>query len=538
MRRCVTFACAALAATSLTCPAADLYRVAGVIVNSETGAPVPRALVAVLRTGTGQTAVTQTVGTDGRFAFDLPQGKFSLLGGTRDLTQTFGSRAPDSRVGTSIVTGPDHDSSNLVFRWFPPGAISGKIVDEAGEPVESALVQLLASTVLGGRRNVNTMGWVRTDDRGEYRFGPLRGGSYFLAVTGTPWHSRNRGHFSELSLMRPQSDAPPSLAYAPMYYPSTSDISRATPLVLRPGEEARADFSLSVVSGATVTVKHDAPPEGKGLIGLLTEGIGGRDGFQRQESFTTTGPFNFSSVPPGRYLLRISGSKGTSDFSGRRTIDVNGVDVAVELQVRPAPTVSGTVQWKDLKAKPQGLLASLVREDTGGVLSTIVRPDGSFVFPSVTVARWRAAVRGADGYFASDVHVEGAEFRDGVIELQDGDSVTIRMTASDETGRLQGFVMRGGTPVEGVMVVLALASGAHDQIRYRGFQTDSDGSFDFQNVPAEDYLLFAVEDTQIEYANPTAVRPYLAKAKRVHIDAHGVHSEKIPLGEALEENKR
>ncbi len=86
------------------------------------------------------------------------------------------------------------------------------------------------------------------------------------------------------------------------------------------------------------------------------------------------------------------------------------------------------------------------------------------------------------------------------------------------------------------MVVLAPASGAHDQVTYRGFQTDSDGSFDFQNVPVGDYLLIAVEDTQLEYANPIAVRPYLTNAKPVHIEAHGVYSEKIPLT-APEENK-
>jgi hypothetical protein len=68
--------------------------------------------------------------------------------------------------------------------------------------------------------------------------------------------------------------------------------------------------------------------------------------------------------------------------------------------------------------------------------------------------------------------------------------------------------MRGEKPVEGVLVVLAPSSGAHDQVRHRGFQTDSDGSFDFQNVPAEDYLLFAVEDTGLEYITPGIHRPF------------------------------
>jgi hypothetical protein len=527
-----TFARVMLFTGILSCDAADLYHLGGIVVDTETGSPLPRARVVVLRTGTTQVVARQTTGADGKFGFDLPPGKFNLQAGIRDLVQAYGVRAPDSRVGTSIITGPDQDTSNLIFRWFPPGAISGKVLDEAGEPVESALVQLLRSTVVNGHRVVNTSGWVRTDDRGEYRFGSLSGGSFFLAVTGTPWYS-SRGVYDV------QASHPP-LAYNPVYFPSTSDLSSAAPLMLKPGQEAHADFRLAIVSGATLSVKHDAPREMRGSIGLMTEGIGGRDGFQRQDSFTGGLPVHtFASVPPGRYLVRVTGTLGTSDFSARRSIDVNGSDVTIELDVRPVPAVSGTVKLKNAAAKPgRTLLASLVREDTGAAISTVVRADGSFVFPSVAVAKYRPAIRGMDGYFASEIHVEGAEFHAGVVDLVEGESVTIRMVASDEIGRLQGFVMRGDVAIEGVMVVLAPADASTDQLRYRGFQTDSDGSFDFQNVPAGDYLLLAVEDTGLEYANPSAMRPYLSKAKPVHIEAHCVYSERIPLVMSTVENHR
>ena len=92
--------------------------------------------------------------------------------------------------------------------------------------------------------------------------------------------------------------------------------------------------------------------------------------------------------------------------------------------------------------------------------------------------------------------------------------------------------------MQGVLVVLAPAVGVRNQIRYRGFQTDSDGTFDFQNVPSGDYLLFAVEDTELEYAHPTAVFPFLARAKDAKIGVHTVHSEKTGLTKALEESKR
>jgi hypothetical protein len=521
----------ALFAAMAMAQSAGPYRIAGVVVDSEGGSPVPRARVVLLRTGTTQVVARQIAGTDGRFAFDVPEGKFHLEASVRDMALPYGIHKSDARMGTSIITGPDQDTSHLVFRWFPPGAISGKITDEAGDPVESALVQLLRSVVTGGRRVVRTAGWVRTDDRGEYRFGPLSGGEYLLAVTGTPWYS----HFALPGRENPE----PTLAYAPTYYPNTTDISGASILALKPGQEARADFKMAVVRGSKVIVKHDAPPEMKGMIALVTDGVGGSDGFQRQEIFVSLQQaVVVAAVPPGRYLVRMTGSKGSADFSGRRLVDVNGSDLNVEIEMRPMPKVSGTVQLKNPKAKPRGaLLASLIRDDTGLILSTVVHADGSFSFPAVAVAKYQLAIRGADGYFATDIHAEGTHFENGVVDLAEGESVSVKMSASDEIGGLQGFVMRGEKPLEGVLVVLAPARNASDQSAYRGFQTDSDGSFDYQNVPAGDYLLFATEDTGIEYANPSAIRSQLTHAKAVRIEAHVTATERITLGDAAAEKQ-
>jgi len=453
------------------------------------------------------------------------------------MTLPYGMRKPDSRLGTSIITGPEQDTSHLVLRWFRPAAISGKITDEAGDPVESALVQLLRSVVAGGRRIVRTAGWTRSDDRGEYRFGPASGGEYLVAVTGTPWYSRNA--------LAGRENPEPTLAFAPTYYPNTTDMAGAPILVLKPGQEARADFKMAVVRGAKVSVNHDAPSDLKGMIALLTDGVGGgSDGFQRQENFLSLQqPVVLAAVPPGRYMVRMTGSKGSQDYGGRRLVDVNGSDLNVEVEMRPSPKVSGTVQLKNPGAKPRGtLLATLIREDNGTIISTIVRADGSFSFPSVAVGKMRIAIRGTDGYFATDVRAEGTHFENGVVDLMEGESVTVKMSASDEIGRLQGFVMRDKKPVEGVLVVLAPARDAAGQFAsdpsaYRGFQTDSDGSFDYQNVTAGDYLLFATEDTGIEYANPVAIRELLTHAKAVRITPHVTGTERISPGDAVTEKQ-
>jgi hypothetical protein len=320
-------------------------------------------------------------------------------------------------------------------------------------------------------------------------------------------------------------------AFAPSYYPNASGAAQATPLVVQPGEDGRADFTLSRVPGVNVTVKYIATDGMSGTIGLTMDGIGDSPGFQRQEGIRGGSSTHiFSAVPPGRYIVRISGSAGNTSYSGRQVVDVHGADVGTELSARPHPVVSGTVELKYQGTKRRGsLLASLVPEAGAGGISTIVRSDGSFTFPGVAPGRWRPMVRGTDGFFASEVHVEGADFRDGIVDLEEGQSVTLKMVASDEIGSVKGFVDFGGQPVEGVMALLTPADLPSDPSRYAAYQTDSDGSFEWPDVRAGDYYLFAVDDTTMEYSNPAVLKPYVAAARRIHVDPHGSVSERIAL---------
>ena len=146
-------------------------------------------------------------------------------------------------------------------------------MDETGEPVEKALVQLVHSAVQAGVRRTATLGFDYTDDRGEYRFGGIPGGTYYLAVTGQPW-------YSQLWVFG-QPDSAVSVAYAPSYYPNTLDAAHAEPISLTAGGEVRADFALRTVPGTKVTVAVEAPRQSMGTLYLARPGIGGTDEFER-----------------------------------------------------------------------------------------------------------------------------------------------------------------------------------------------------------------------------------------------------------------
>ncbi len=524
------FAFALLLAGAVASSAADLYRVAGTVINSQTGAALQHAQVYVYASGSSKPAA-RLMSDDGRFSFDLPQGSYALRAGTRTNAQVYGSRNPDIPFGSAVIVGPGHDTANLVFRWYPPAAIFGKVVDDSGEAVENALVQLVRSSVSAGRRIAVTVRLQRTNDLGEYRFGYIPGGArYYVAVTGQPWYARSNPFARTDEHWE---------AFTPIYYPNTTDVSRAGPVTLNAGEEVRADFTLTTAVGANVTVRPDTPGGTRGTIALMSDGIAGNEGFQEQlalrevaQGDTPRERFDqrFTGVPPGRYVVQIVGRNGTTDLGARKTIDVNGSDVTVELALHTFATVSGTVHFKTPGGKPPAsMLETLVREGNTGTIGAAVRADGSFVFPSVPVGTYRPAIRAAAGIFTGGIEVTGVRFHDGLLDLSEGDSATISITASDESGSLSGFVMNGDQPLEAVLAVLAPAADSERPASYYGYQTESDGSFDFRNVPAGRYFLFAVDDTAFEYANPAMVGPYLTSAKSVTIEAHGASTERISI---------
>ncbi len=463
-------------------------------------------------------------GSDGKFSFTVPQGKYTLSGvRSGALPQAFGRSGPMSSFGSAIITGADQDTSHLVFRWFSPGAIVGTITDDLGEPVERALVQLIVSGVARGKKRSWSGGWQWTNDEGNYRFGPLPAGTFYVAVTGEPWYSARLASASFA-----QGKDVQTAGYAPAYYPNATDARAAAPVVVNQGAESRADFRLTTILGATIQVNCPDARGRNGTLSILSDGIEGVQGFQRQLTFTGQSQ-RIPGVPPGRYTVRLTGT-GDAPFTARETIEIGSSDVVVDLKMRPPPSVTGKVAFKHDGVKPRGtLIAMLVNETTGASIARVVGPDGSVTWPNVAVGRYRPEISGADGFFVSQASAEDGTLEEGVLDVTDGASIRLNLLVSDETGRVKGVVTNGDKPAPGVLVVLAPRGASSDPYEYRGFQTESDGSFDMQKIRAGDYVLFAVENPDFEFASQDAVRPYLPSGLLLRLDAHAEYTERVTL---------
>jgi hypothetical protein len=263
---------------------------------------------------------------------------------------------------------------------------------------------------------------------------------------------------------------------------------------------------------------------------VIGAGILDANSFERVDDFSKTALV--PAVPPGHYTIRIVSSDGLKPLCGIAAVDVVTSDVEVTVAVKEASKVAGTVSLSGDDSKLlRRLIVTLRDEQQNRVFRRDVAADGTFEIPGVLPGNYRASITGVPGVFATLVTSEEGAVKDGVIEVGANANVRLKLDASAGAGRVKGFVYRNGDPVPGVLVLLIPATLPADPGYYRSFLSDSDGSFDFKNVRPGGYRLFALPDSQFEYANPAVVRPYLANAnaKAIAVDVKTLLEETIEL---------
>ena len=195
----------------------------GTVVDSTTGDPINKAELRLepLERQATHVAVT-TSDAHGHFAMvDLDPGSYHLKGKRNGyLEMSFGTRKPDS-AGTVVRLEPGQSLNSLNFKLMPSAVIAGTVRNSDGEPLEGAHVTLARFIYAYGTRRMEGCASTDTDDRGEYRFGALAPGKYYIGteVESHGWdqvdHSANAG---------------PTEISVPTLYPGVTDFELAAPI--------------------------------------------------------------------------------------------------------------------------------------------------------------------------------------------------------------------------------------------------------------------------------------------------------------------
>src|SRR5580765_4770297 len=175
--------------------------ISGVVTDATTGRPVEGAIVSLGVTTGGSIILTlPRVMTDpkGRFLFrDLaPSTKYYIRASHVGYAPArFGSSGPglpsDRLSDVEIKTSDDIVTitvtaaqwvSDLQIKLWRLGTITGRVLDERGEPVVGVAVRGFSTAWLAGHSQLVGTDVVTTDDRGEYRLANLMPGKYAVSV--------------------------------------------------------------------------------------------------------------------------------------------------------------------------------------------------------------------------------------------------------------------------------------------------------------------------------------------------------------------
>jgi 5-hydroxyisourate hydrolase-like protein (transthyretin family) len=499
-------------------------------------------------TATENRQVSQTVVTraDGRFAFpNLPAAKYSLTASARGYrAQGFNQHG---NFFTGIAVGPDLDGSNVVFRLVPDAGIEGVVSDDDGEPVRNASVELFQRNKDTGQQRTQVMSNAVTDDRGQYQFGHLATGTYFVAVSARPWYANynvqpdlppNADNGARAAEEKAQLD----VAYPLTFYPAAEDSASATPIVLHPGDRVTADIAMHAVPAVHVRIKT-------GEVDATNTGTGGPHGFPRvsQRIFEgalvpvnsaqgfgyNAGMYEYTGIAPGHYVFEMLEPERKGKGVGwYKELDLAGT---VELDSRenlPLASVTGAVVLEG-GTRPGGKMYLILADRASReVFSAEISDKGFFDFKDSEIrpGTYDVELANAPEFKIKSLVAKGAKTAGRTIEIGSGTSVQLVCTATRAMAQITGVVLRDDKPFAGAMVVLVPQDPSADWLLFRRDQSDSDGTFTLPAVLPGHYSAIAIENGwDLDWASPAVLQPYLKNGTPLDVTGEGKMSIKVQL---------
>ena len=577
--------------------AAQTTSIAGRVVASDSGQGIANANVELRRTqGSSATEEWQVVAignrpsggaapistgsrlvqttADGTFRIDdVAPGQYRLYA-TRSngyVPAEYGQRSPTG-TGVPFTVSPGASMTSISLVMTPTATISGRVLEEGGEPSGYAHVQALKAVYRNGQRTLTVVQLVQADDNGAYRLFWLPPGDYYVAArpldlrrssemmripppsrVGT-YEQQKRPTVTAISSTRVLATGEIVEAQnVAIYHPGTRHERNATPIQVTAGQNVQGldiDVSDSLVrtrrvrgraingatgqpirNGSLEIVPRDAPAILAMPLGTIVNG-----------SFEIAG-----ALPGGNYL--VADGEGVSgllafDIDDADLNDVtltmwppvqlrgqvrssmppaNGDDPAVRrvaVSLRRRPAVNGLREPGSMSAgriimQPDGTVISQL-----SVNNNVTASDGTFTLGGIGPGDYAVDVT-----LSANTYVESIQFGSRDV-LRNG----LRIDGTPTPTRLEIVVgTRGGTmsgrvvdarnsPVPHATVV-AMPDIARDRTDlFKTVTADASGRFEIRGLAPADYEFLALEQLeQGAWQSAEALRDAEGRGRRVRI---------------------
>lgn len=520
------------AASQQSAPMIGTYRIAGTVVNAISEAPLAETRVSIVDIKDDKKQYSGLTGADGRFAFThVPAGKYSLEASKREFEA--GAYDQHEQYATAIVTGAGLDTEDLTLRLQPSAILSGRVLDEAGEPLRGASVTLYRQDHNLGISRILRVGNDQTDDLGAYEFDGLAPGTYFVSASATPWYAI---HSAQSNQGDGSSEAPadPSLdvAYQTTYYQDVTEPDAALPIPLKGGDHLDVPLHFTPVPALHLRFHTTGTPEnGYQVPNLLRPTLDGDDFVQTDGAqMISPGEWEVSGVAAGKYLVRVPPENPASSNWSEMQMDLTTSGEEMDTsQAEPAGDVSARIVMQSGEAASTDISVELLSPKGQPVAGVGVNKQGIAELRNVTPGTYNVIARDVNKILAVlSLSTDGHASPGHTVTVTTGSttSVTIRVAAA--AVNLEGFAEKNGKPIAGVMVVLVPRHPESNRELFRRDQTDLDGSFVLRDVAPGDYTVVAIDNGwDMDWSESAVIGYYAQHGQAVTISAGKEGSQRL-----------
>ena len=501
----------------------------GQIMNAITGEPIKRATLVLVPTNQPRPDASPSMtmsDANGHFAMtNVAPGSYMLTAQrTGYVSANYGARDA-MRPGTAITLAPSQALKEIAFRLQPHAVLSGRILDEDGEPMANVQVQVLTPRYMQGKKQLMPLGSGSTNDLGEYRIFGLASGKYYVSAT---YQSMGMGY---MAIDRSANANRMDEGYAPTYYPGSNDFSAAVAVPVAAGRPvSNIDMKLTRVRTVRVKGKVTNPPgvgPGRTMVMLTPRDSAGFNMFSRNMAAPQgkDGKFEIRGVTPGAYNLVAQYFDGSTRYASRIPVNVgNGNVEDVDVTLQPGQEISGIVRIEgETESKLGSLNVMLQPKDFGPMMgggSSRINDDGSFTMKNLTPDTYRAAIFGGQNLYTKSIYVGQQEAKNGEVTVPEGTAPTITLVLSAAGGQVSGSVKaekEGAT--RGAMVVLVPSAEHRDDPQHFKFGSpDQYGKFSLTAIPPGDYTLYAWDNVETgAWQDPEFLARFQNKGKSLSI---------------------
>jgi hypothetical protein len=509
-------------ATASPLPTAGSFRVAGTIVSKTDAHPLGRARVTLRDAKKAEQFESIITEEDGKFAFEnLPAGKYSLTGAKRGFIAA--SYDQHDQFSTAIVTGAGIDTEALVLKIAPDAAITGKVLDEAGEPVRHATVTLYYDDHQEGVDQIRPRNSAQTDDLGAYDLPNLIPGTYFLSVRATPWYAVHPPEDSEGGKSEIAVDRSLDVAYPVTYYAEASDSDDATAIPLQGGEHLQVDMHLNPVPALHLLV-HVPVDNKRGFIfpRLEQPSFDGSEFIEHNGGrMVSPGVFEVTGIPAGHYNLRIRGQGADVQLNG---VDLNKDGEQVDATAaEPTASLKVSVHTSEQTSLPKGLSVALRSKARSFAGLHRLDEKGEGEIDDIPPGNYEVVVFGSRKQYAvARIVAEGAGVSGHRLTLAAGAAASASLRLVAGSVEVQGVVMKAGGGFAGAMVVLVPKDPEGNRDLFRRDQSDLDGTFSLHDVVPGSYSLLAIENGwNLDWSEPGVIAVYAKHGRAIVVSDAG-----------------